>query len=365
MDAFVKRYSKYLRKSASPSFDRLGLWLEEIESESFWTNQAKLIYTEPSLRDDPERHPIPSPIHLTRRRLKFVDSALRKLREEPKYGGYVKGIEQLEDVLAARVVVYFPHQLTWIDAVLRNSTVLTLDENILPKSFHDNYTLERLGLDPKRFDSRDRKVSGYSSLHYIARFNESELPAGVSAIPFEIQVRTVAEELWGEIEHHVGYKPDRRTAFSVQRQFRVISEHLQAVDMHLDFIYDEMQRFQSDYTVEPTDRLNAENLPVVLSNLGIRVVQHELGPVSDVLLLFDVVTVEDLNRRATYQCLERVRSSWMRRLEVGREPSALMVLNVIASFDGTPTDDEIESRVASFFELYRSMRGDDDDSATG
>ena len=232
LDPFVKKYTKYLELKAAPSHARLEEWLKELQSEDVWRQQAALIYSperdypedsERRSRPDPDRHPIPSPIHQARVRLKFVDSALRKLGKEKKYGGFTaKGIAALEDVLAARIVVYFPHQLTWIDSILRTSDALELHPNILPKSFHDASTLRRLGLDSTLFDARDRKVSGYSSLHYVARFKESALPTAQARIWFEVQVRTVAEELWGEIEHHIGYKAEQRTAFSVQRQFRVI-----------------------------------------------------------------------------------------------------------------------------------------------
>ena len=357
VDTFVKRYANYIEQQIAPSYDRLSELLEEFRSEEFWAKQAERIYRPDTERDNPAHHPVPSPIYHTKTRIKFVDTAMRKLVNEPKYGGFNKdALQKLEDVLAARIVVFFPHQLKWIDDVLRRSPVLKISGKMPPKSFHDAATLERLGLSADAFDARNRKQSGYSSLHYIVRFTKGGLPDAPHPW-FEIQVRTIAEELWGEIEHHIGYKPERRTAFSVQRQFRVISEHLQAVDLHLDFIYDEMQHYQSGEVPKDDDILNAENLPTVLSALQIRVVQHELGPVSDLLALFEIRTVAELNQRAPYDCLEQVRAAWKQHLDGDQAPNALMILNVLASFTEPPTQDAIELRVASYYELYRSLRG--------
>lgn len=366
LDPFVRRYTKVLDEDVKPSYDRAKQWLAQLESTEFWDDRARQIYEARSRnyedheeRADPDRHPIPSPIHQTKLRLKTVTSAYRKLQKETGKGGFTKrGILALDDVLGCRVVVFFSHQLAWIDAAIRDSVDLELSPDRPPKSFHDLDTLARLGLDPQHFDARNRKQSGYSSLHYIVRFR----PARVDFEPvwFEVQVRTISEELWSEIEHHIGYKPASRTRFSVQRQFRVVSEHLQAIDMHLDFIYDELQHFQSggveQLTPQPSDLINAENLPTVLSDLGIRVRQSELGDVIEVLRTYNVRTVEDLYNRAPYQCLEQVRNEWRRLLPPHSEPRALLQINVIASFqDQPPKEAEIQARVRAFHALHDSL----------
>lgn len=380
-DRFVRRYAEHVENTIKPSHERIGLLLERLKRNELWEVRAhESIYerraqeklallsdpdadiplTEP--RIDPNRHPVPTPIHQTKVRLKEVDSAYRKLTghapgRKAHTGGAPskKSIEALVDVLGARIIVYFPHQLTWIDALIRELSELELHEELKPKSFHDDMTLRRLGLDPTTFDARNRKQSGYSSLHYTARFTESELPEQKRPW-FEIQVRTLAEELWGEIEHHIGYKPERKTAFSVQRQFRVIKDHLQAIDTHLDFIYDEMQNLQNKIMEPmPGDLLNAENLPAVLSKFALRVSQRDLGKVTAVLKMFDIETVGELEDRADYHCLEEIRDEWRQLLGPGHDKSAYLVLHVLGSLPKEPTSEDIKRSVQAFYELHLAL----------
>jgi len=364
LDRFLSAYTAYVGSQIAPSLGQLEKFCEEIKQTDYWEQRSATIYhpdrRSDEKRADPKRHPIPSPVHQTAVRVKYPESTLRKLTtESATYKGFGKAaMSRLFDMLGARIVVYFPHQLTWIDAAIRDHPSLELHPDQKPKSFHDLATLERLGFDHDQFDARNRKTSGYSSLHYILRFREAAVKPPDARPWFELQVRTIAEDLWGEIEHHIGYKPEQRTRFSVQRQFRVISEHLQAVDMHLDFIYDEMQHFQSEFDAKPDEKLNAENLPGVLANLGIRITQDELGPVLDILSAYGVITLDDMNNRGQYETLEHVRSAWRTHLKGVGGPSGLMIVHVVASLPETPkpSRDEIDGRVRAFFELYRTLR---------
>lgn len=92
----------------------------------------------------------------------------------------------------------------------------------------------------------------------------------------EIQLRTLAEDLWASVEHILGYKPDRQTAFPVAEQFGIASSHIQTIDRHLDFIYQEQRRFQQTVTYDPETTLNPENLPAVLARAGIPVAHFQV-----------------------------------------------------------------------------------------
>ena len=363
LNTFAVNYAAFFNERGQGTLVALNEWLAAIQEPKFWEERASAIYSpDNETRKNPERHPIPSPIHSVRVRVKEYVSAFRKLRDRSdrndalSYGFGKRGLEHLGDIIGARVVVYFPHQLAWIDAAIRESTFLELIPGQRPKSYNDASTLERLGLNPERFDARDRKTSGYSSLHYSLRLqHEGDVPLSKS-LAFEVQVRTIAEELWGEIEHHIGYKPERRTAFSVQRQFRVISEHLRAVDMHLDFIYDEMQHFQSNMILRPEDQLNAENIPVVFSELQIPVTQNELGRISELMTAYKISTIEQLQSAAPYQCLSDIKDAWRLALPPKYNPTAEMTLTVLLSFRDPPGKDAIRASVSAFMGVYDALR---------
>lgn len=73
-----------------------------------------------------------------------------------------------------------------------------------------NYFKE-LGLDPKIKDSY------YTSIHYVI------MPKANSNICCEIQIRTLFEEIWGEIDHTINY-PHPTENLSCKEQLRVLSK---------------------------------------------------------------------------------------------------------------------------------------------
>jgi putative GTP pyrophosphokinase len=61
------------------------------------------------------------------------------------------------------------------------------------------------------------KESYYTSIHYVVR------PANDERVKCEIQVRTLFEEIWGEIDHTVNY-PEQSSSVATKEQLRVLSK---------------------------------------------------------------------------------------------------------------------------------------------
>ena len=88
-----------------------------------------------------------------------------------------------------------------------------LKENPVAYSWDPESTsyFQELGLDPKI------KASYYTSIHYVI------MPKSNSNICCEIQVRTLFEEIWGEIDHTINY-PHPTENNSCKEQLRVLSK---------------------------------------------------------------------------------------------------------------------------------------------
>jgi len=88
-----------------------------------------------------------------------------------------------------------------------------LKENPVAYSWDPESTsyFKELGLDPKIKDSY------YTSIHYVI------MPKANSNICCEIQVRTLFEEIWGEIDHSINY-PHPTENISCKEQLRVLSK---------------------------------------------------------------------------------------------------------------------------------------------
>jgi hypothetical protein len=212
--------------------------------------------------------------------------------------------------------------------------VLEVSQIDPPTAYLTQDLAEQLGLTKLKVS---KKASGYASLHYVVRFRSMFL-VDVQRPWFELQVRTLVEDVWGEVEHVLGYKPDKRTSFAVKRQFRIIASELNAIDEHFNLLFQELSRFQQEGIFRDVDPLNAENLPPVLSELGIGCAQSEIDGQLKLLASRGIVSVGELREEATGHRLELIRTTY-------REYR-----------DRTPTDFETVAGVAA-------IRGLDDDGA--
>jgi len=118
------------------------------------------------------------------------------------------------------------------------------------------------------------------------------------------------EDVWGEIEHVLGYKPNKRTSFAVKRQFRIIASELTAIDEHFNLLYQELSRFQQEGIFRDADPLNAENLPPVLNELGIGCAQSEIDGQLKLLVSRGINSVGELRGNATGHRLESIRRTY-------------------------------------------------------
>ncbi len=70
----------------------------------------------------------------------------------------------------------------------------------------------------------------YTSVHYVVASNSS------TKATFEIQVRTLAEELWGEVDHDMNY-PHESTILACREQIKVLARVASSCSRLVDSIY--------------------------------------------------------------------------------------------------------------------------------
>jgi putative GTP pyrophosphokinase len=149
-------------------------------------------------------------------RVKSRDSAERKLARKAAEEGRPRSTATLTDLLGIRVITYFRDE---VDAVAR---VIERELIIDPENSVD----KRGVLDADRF--------GYLSLHYVAELSPGQvrLPAypEFSGIKFEIQIRSILQHAWAEIEHDLGYKTEAAVPRAVRRRFSRLAGVLELAD---------------------------------------------------------------------------------------------------------------------------------------
>ncbi|MBN0039337.1 hypothetical protein JN535_04005 [Cellulosimicrobium cellulans] len=150
--------------------------------------------------------------HSVEARVKTHDSAKKKLSSREKYSDY----GDLTDLLGVRVITFFA------DDVDRAAAALVPEFTIDKKNSVDKR--KEIGAD--RF--------GYLSLHYVASLSEARARLTENArfrnMRFELQIRSILQHAWAEIEHDLGYKSGISVPQEISRRFSRLAGLLELAD---------------------------------------------------------------------------------------------------------------------------------------
>ena len=161
-------------------------------------------------------------------RVKSFESYYKKIQKF-KIKSVGKEIPLLTDILGLRIMCTFISDLEEV-------------KNILSKNF-ELYDVENKG------EHANYKSFGYESIHFVVNVPDSSkvgllIPDG---IVFEIQLRTVLQDAWAEIEHDLVYKSET-TALDVpmKRKLAAINASLTLADI----VFQEINDYQKNLKIE-------------------------------------------------------------------------------------------------------------------
>lgn len=154
-------------------------------------------------------------------RVKTIDSYIGKINKE-KDGKlkYETPIKEIQDLIGARVVVYYKQ---------------TADEmfDYLSKYFSVVERTRVIPDEPSKF--------GYEGLHLVCFispiiFNKYK---GKNLLPdfFELQIKTLYQHAWGQAEHGLGYKPGVKLETDEKRKLAFIAAQSWGADEILSDLY--------------------------------------------------------------------------------------------------------------------------------
>lgn len=149
-------------------------------------------------------------VHLVSGRVKSRESLAHKLaRPDRTYGS----LWSVTDLVGIRVTVYFEDA---IDDVARAL------EAALPVDFTHSADKMR---------PQDHGRFGYRSLHYVCALADPRDPSALDPeARFEVQVRTVVQHAWAEVEHDLGYKSHEAVPAAIRRRFSRVASLLEIAD---------------------------------------------------------------------------------------------------------------------------------------
>jgi len=168
-------------------------------------------------------------IHAIDFRVKEKMSASRKLKEKAdRYTDYAS----LMDLLGIRIITYFDDE---VDAVSR---LIEKEFKVDPK----NSTDKRKILESNEF--------GYLSVHYILELNEKRSTLveyeKFAKTRFEVQVRSILQHAWAEIEHDIGYKAAKSLPNELSRRFSRLAGLLEIADSEFKALRDKSQVYSRE-----------------------------------------------------------------------------------------------------------------------
>lgn len=210
--------------------------IEECIAE-FRRNRHHLAAWAESIRQFFANHPVLSGgqmpiVHSIRVRLKDEQHLREKLQRKANVNLQVTAtnlLEQITDLVGVRVLHLYQAQFPDIHAVVCDQLVRgdwSLHEQPVAYTWDPESTafFEKLGLETRL------KESYYTSIHYVLK------PRAESAFRCELQVRTLFEEAWGEIDHGINY-PTPTTIRTCKEQLRVLSKLVGAASRLADSIF--------------------------------------------------------------------------------------------------------------------------------
>lgn len=174
--------------------------------------------------------------HTVSSRIKEPDSLLAKVRRKK----IKKPFEQLHDLVGFRIVCLFLPDLEEIGRII-----------------HEKF--EVFEEDDKVNDS-ELNIFGYMSLHLKCRIKSQVDTNGeekIKEIPFEIQIRTIAQDAWASISHYLDYKKESVIPKQLKRDFHALSGLFYVADTHFSILRQEQSKlfFKKNAELSTTKRL--------------------------------------------------------------------------------------------------------------
>ncbi|WP_353049726.1 (p)ppGpp synthetase [Exiguobacterium sp. s193] len=165
-------------------------------------------------------------------RTKDSESLYQKVLRQPnKY----RSLKDVHDLTGIRIVTYFHDDVREAARIIENEFSIDRDQSV------DKSTL----LDTTEF--------GYLSVHFVAALSEQRLALSeygrFKSHTAEIQIRSILQHAWAEIEHDLGYKNPNSVPAEVRRSFSRVAGLLEIADQEFVNIKKQLKQFE-DETVQ-------------------------------------------------------------------------------------------------------------------
>ena len=157
-----------------------------------------------------------SPIHHIEYRIKTLDSIADKLQRQGLELTIDNIFAHIQDVAGIRVICNYLDDIYYMRSLLMRTDLFRITRET-------DYI-------------KNPKESGYRSLHLILDV-PIVISEGTLHLPVEVQLRTIAMDMWASLEHELRYKSDRDFSDADAARLRLCSEAIGEIDREMQRIY--------------------------------------------------------------------------------------------------------------------------------
>ena len=161
----------------------------------------------------------------------FGAKAETQSEDDPRAPKYPSPLNDITDLAGVRIITFFPRAVESVGACIHEEFEVL-----------EHMDLSRTLLQEERF--------GYQSEHYLIKLDSKRtaLPEykphlGLIA---EVQVRTILQHTWAEIEHDIQYKSSITIPKTIRRRFTALAGLLEIADREFQAIQDEDKQLKQE-----------------------------------------------------------------------------------------------------------------------
>ncbi|MGB8491883.1 MAG: GTP pyrophosphokinase family protein [Bacteroidales bacterium] len=186
-------------------------------AENLYSSAAREITTKlENLNDEFKHVKYRNPIHIIKARVKTPRSIVRKLSRRGCELSVESARENLTDIAGVRVIC------SYIDDVYLIADLLTSQDDIEVIRRSDYI--------------KEPKPNGYRSLHLIVTVPVF-LSESTEIVKVEVQIRTIAMDLWASLEHELSYKLTGGKTESVIKELKDCADIISDIDLRMQNLY--------------------------------------------------------------------------------------------------------------------------------
>lgn len=229
-------------------------------------------------------------------RAKKPESLRKKITTTGK--DYDNSLSEITDLAGVRIITYFPSD---IDKVVK----------LIDKEFHIDH---ENSIDKRK--TSDPSVFGYASVHLVAEFASERIKLPeyriFKGMRCEIQVRTILQHAWAEIEHDIAYKSTEDIPFELRRRFSSLAGMLEVADREFELLRQDETRVRKG--IESTINRDEIDIPINLDSVRFYLKKYHkqkefaTEKIRNLIRLIkstDIETIKDLNEILTPKAISR------------------------------------------------------------